>query len=97
MANNEIHSDLQLLPLEGAKGVVWKFFGFQSKDGVFVEKDKQKRNIVYCKVCFQSIKYCGNTTNLHFHLQTKHPTEYNELINESASSKPSSSASDNKE
>ena len=67
---------LELLPLEGAKGAVWAFFGFQSKDGVFVEKDKRKRDTVYCKLCFQSMKYCGNTTNLHFHLRSKHLTEY---------------------
>jgi len=39
------------------------------------------------------MKYFGNTTNLHFHLQTKNPTEYNN----SAASKLSNSASNNKE
>ena len=92
-ADNAIHGDLELLPLENAKGAIWTFFGFQSKDGAFVEKDKRKRDIVYCKLCFQSIKYCGNTTNLHFHLRNKHPTEYKD----SAASKSSSSTSNNKE
>ena len=38
------------------------------------------------------MKYCGNTTNLHFHLRTKHPTEYND----SAASKPSNNTNNNK-
>ena len=92
MADNAIHGDLELLPLKNAKGAIWTFFGFQSKDGEFVEKDKRKRDIVYCKLCFQSMKYCGNTTNLHFHLRTKHPTEYND----SAASKPSSNTNNDK-
>ena len=64
------------------------FFGFQSICG----KGKRKRDVVYCKLCFQSMKYCGNTTNLHFHLRTKHPTEYND----SAASKPSNNTNNNK-
>ena len=37
------------------------------------------------------MKYCGNTTNLHFHLRSKHLAKYNN----SAASKPSNETSDN--
>ena len=40
MANQAVHGNLELLPLEGAKGAIWMFFRFQSEDRVFVEKDK---------------------------------------------------------
>ena len=52
MVDNAIHGDLELLPLKNAKGAIWMFFGFQSKDGEFVEKDKRKRDVVYCKALF---------------------------------------------
>ena len=39
------------------------------------------------------MKYCGNTTNLHFNLSSKHLAEYNN----SAASKLSNSTSDNNE
>lgn len=71
--------EMELLPLTGAKGKVWKYFGFQARNGEYLEKDKHKQNVVFCKLCLQSIKYCGNTTNLLFHLQTKHPIENREV------------------
>ena len=40
MVEDAIHGDLELLPLLNAKGAIWTFFGFQSKGGEFVEKDK---------------------------------------------------------
>ena len=52
------------------------FFGFPAKDGQFVEKDKKKRNEVTCKLCFQVLKCVSNTTNMRFHLQTRHHREY---------------------
>ena len=39
--------DLELLPLEGAKRT---YFGFPVKDGHYIEKDKKKRDTVYCKM-----------------------------------------------
>ena len=48
MVENAIHGNLELLPLKNAKGAIWTLFGFQSKDGEFVEKDKRKRDVVYC-------------------------------------------------
>ena len=53
------------------------------------------------------MKYCGNTTNLLFHLRTKHPTEFNEVSNPdnspkegrllSVNSKAASSSADNRQ
>ena len=62
----------KLLPLEGCKSEVWKHFGFPAKDGKFIEPDKKKRKDVFCKICYQPLKYCGNTTNLIYHLREKH-------------------------
>ena len=44
----------ELLPLDKAKSEVWKHFGFPAKDGQFIEKDKRRRTIVYCKLCPKS-------------------------------------------
>lgn len=41
--------------------IVWKFF-IKRSDGLHAE----------CKLCHQSIKSSGNTTNLHSHLNFKH-------------------------
>ncbi|XP_071580370.1 E3 SUMO-protein ligase ZBED1-like [Temnothorax nylanderi] len=39
-----------------------------------------------CRVCPQFIKTCGNTTNLRYHLQRKHPDIYDKMVNTSESS-----------
>ena len=74
MANQAVHGDLELLPLEGAKGAVWAFFGFQSKDGVFVEKDKRKRDTVYCKLIFSvdKVLWKYSKSSFSFTEQTSH-------------------------
>ena len=63
----------QLLPLEGCKSTVWKHFGFPARDGKF---HKKKRESVICKLCGKILKYSGNTTNLFYHLQHSHHTEF---------------------
>ena len=89
MAANES----ELLPLEGAISEIWRFFGFPAKDGKFVEKDKKKRNEVTCKLCFQVLKYASSTTNMRFHLQTHHHSEYG-AMEARERAKPTSRGSD---
>lgn len=62
----------ELLPLEGSKSEIWKHFGFPAEDGKFVQLDKKSRKEVCCKIYYKSLKYCGNTTNLQFHLKEHH-------------------------
>ena len=52
---------VELLPLEGATSGVWRYFGFLSKDGKFMEPDKNKWTSVHCKLCAKVLKYTGNT------------------------------------
>ena len=40
-------SNIELCPLEGCSSAVWKYFGFPSRDGKFVEPDKKKRTSVH--------------------------------------------------
>ena len=68
MADNEP----ELLPLPGSKSVIWVFFGFPAKDGLFIEKEKKKRNKVVCKKCKKRFAYTGSTTNLISHLCYNH-------------------------
>jgi len=42
-----VDGDSELLPLPGTKGKVWQYFGFQARNGEFIEKDKQKSNVVF--------------------------------------------------
>ena len=56
-----------------------RYFGFPSKDGKFVEPDKNKRMSVHCKLCAKVLKYAGNTTNLRHHLEHSHRAEFQAL------------------
>ena len=69
----------EYLPLEKAKSVVWTHFGFPARPGKFIQKDKRLRKEVFCKLCKQSLSYKGNTTNMIVHLQSRRPTEFNEI------------------
>ena len=62
-SHNECMESAGLLPLEHSTGVVWKFFGFPSRDGKIIETDKKKRRRVYCKLCRRNYSYVGNTSN----------------------------------
>ena len=65
----------QLKPLSSCKSKVWKYFAFLANDsGVIINKKE-----VYCRICEQSLSYSGNTTNLFYHLQANHETEYTEV------------------
>ena len=72
--------DVDFLPLEKSISPVWTYFGFPARNGEYLEKDKKKRQSVYCKICRQSLSYKGNTTNMMVHLQYKHRSEHELLI-----------------
>ena len=80
-------SNIELLPLEGCSSVVWKYFGFPSRDGKFLELDKKKRTSVHCKICAKVLKYTGNTTNLRYHIQHNHRSEYKNMLEAEAPEK----------
>ena len=58
--------------LPGAKSKVWQYFGFVV-DGSGTISNKTH---VTCVVCEKTIRYCGNTTNLSYHLKQYHPEEF---------------------
>jgi len=54
----------RLKPLPGVKSKVWKYFGFVANEfGAIVSKARVK-----CTLCKQDMNFCGNTTNLNYHL-----------------------------
>ena len=55
---------VELLPLERATSGVWRYFGFPSKDGKFVEPDKYKRTSIHCKLCAKVLHRHDGTTLL---------------------------------
>ena len=82
-------ADVELLPLEGSKSLVWKHFGFPAKDGKFIEPDKGERTSTTCKLCGKRVKYSGNTTNMQVHLRDAHRVQYDAML---LSEKPSTSS-----
>ena len=48
--------------------------------GKFIEPDKKKRTSVHCKLCPKVLKYSGCTTNLRYHLELSHKTQF-DLLN----------------
>ncbi|XP_062312234.1 E3 SUMO-protein ligase ZBED1-like [Osmerus eperlanus] len=59
----------ELVKKTGATSIIWTWFGFKTSD-------KQQQTIL-CKVCGATVlAKKGNTTNLFYHLKTKHATEY---------------------
>ena len=80
----------EFLPLKKSKSRIWEHFGFLTCDGKYCEPDKKKRKLVYCKVCECSYKYCGNTTNMHYHLKEHHPILYKVLSDAESSSSSNS-------
>ena len=83
----------ELLPLEGAKSGVWKYFGFPSKDGKFMEPDKKKQKLVYCKLCGKELKYPGCTTNMRSHLESSHSPQFQALQQETKEKEGSTASS----
>ena len=80
--SNSSESGSEFLPLQGWKASVWKVFGFEAREGEFVEADKRKRKEVTCVLCKKKFRYSGNTSNMRLHLQTSHPSEFAGLESE---------------
>lgn len=59
----------ELVKKVGATSVIWEWFGFRVSD--------TKQEDIICKVCRASVTARqGNTSNLFYHLRTKHVVEY---------------------
>jgi len=52
-----VDGDSELLPLPGSRGKVWRYFGFQARNGEFIERDKRKRNVFFFFFFFVSSVY----------------------------------------
>jgi len=35
---------------------------------------------VYCTLCYHRLSYSGNTTNLFYHLEAKHESQFSEVV-----------------
>ena len=58
---------LELVNFPGrATSKVWKHFGFEKKD------DKVLKEKAICRICYQSCKYTGGTSNLILHVEHNH-------------------------
>ena len=82
-SESEVETSLNrnLQPLEGATSVVWKFFGFDAdEDGQIIVAEKRKRTTVSCNRCNKKLKYTGGTSNLHYHLDKHHKSEYEQAL-----------------
>ena len=72
-----------LQPLENVTSVVWRFFRFLAgPDGRILEPDKRKQTEVYCNRCYMRLKYTGGTSNLRYHLEKHHLSEYTQAAHE---------------
>ena len=92
--NNKLNEDnprQQFSPLEGSRSKVWEHFGFPARDGKYCKPDKKKRKVVYCIVCKNGCKCCGNTSNMRLHLKECHPLLFQVLQNNDGSSSTRSS------
>ena len=74
--NESQSGETELIPLEGCSNKIWKYFGFPSKDGQYIERDKRKQNEVTCGRCWKRFKYNGNTLNMRSHLSSLHPSDF---------------------
>ena len=57
-----------LIPLSGGKSKAWKYFGFKVDE----KGRKMDNKEIICRICTGCFLYCGNTTNLLYHLCTCH-------------------------
>ena len=61
----------ELVKKKGATSIIWNWFGFKRTD--------EQQQAILCRVCAATIlAKSGNTTNLFYHLKTKHIGEYHE-------------------
>ncbi|XP_038673793.1 E3 SUMO-protein ligase ZBED1-like [Scyliorhinus canicula] len=73
-------SDLKLVCHPRAKSKVWKYFGFDTDaEGCILQWKK-----IYCRVCRAQIAYSGNTSNLAYHLEKNHPSEFHQVVKSNA-------------
>jgi len=61
--------------LVSCKSKVWKYFGFPVNDAGIITDKKE----VYCTLCYHRLSYSGNTTNLFYHLEAKHESQFSEI------------------
>ena len=66
------------VPTFKTKSEIWAYFGFMA-DSNGVISDKKK---VACRLCRTVIAYCGNTSNMTYHLQHVHSSEYEKYLEE---------------
>ena len=77
-----LSSGSDLVPLFGAKSKAWKYFGFTVDErGRVVDK-----KAVTCRICRGCFPFCGNTTNLLYHLRTCHKEEYDQICTSKSAS-----------
>ena len=70
-ARTETAEQEALVKKNGATSVIWTWFGYKASD---VEE-----KTIYCKMCRVTVTAKeGNTSNLFYHLKTKHALEYAE-------------------
>lgn len=65
MASNKEANEI--VPNNRARAPIWKHFGFPKRN------NNVDQSCVICKVCAQTLRYSGNTTNLSDHMKRKHP------------------------
>uniref|UniRef100_UPI00398E5619 E3 SUMO-protein ligase ZBED1-like n=1 Tax=Pristiophorus japonicus TaxID=55135 RepID=UPI00398E5619 len=73
-------SDLKLVCHPRAKSKVWKYFGFDTDaEGCIMQWKK-----IYCRICRAQIAYSGNTSNLAYHLEKNHPSDFYQVVKSNA-------------
>jgi len=75
------------LTLEGVSSKIWKYIGFPTKNGQYIERDKWKQNEIICGGCRKWFKYNGNTSNVRSHLSSVHPSDFAVMEKEENSTK----------
>ena len=84
-----LFSGSDLVPLYGAKSKAWLYFGFKVDErGRVVDK-----KAVICRICCGCFPFCGNTTNLLYHLRTCHKEEHDQICTSKSASVGSQSGS----
>lgn len=81
--------EVELVKKTGATSIIWSWFGFKVSDS-------EQKNII-CKICRATVTAKrGNTSNLFYHLKTKHVVEYEESQRMRATQTPRESSSGKK-
>ena len=71
------------VPSFKTKSEIWTYFGFiADSDGVISDKKK-----IACRICRTVIAYSGNTSNMTYHLQRQHSSEYDKYLKRSGKAK----------